>query len=140
MKCLQRGKEHKIKTGDIVTCSARRLPFIKHKGIIFFQNGNMFVLHNDSDTGVCINLFSDFIKDRSLKYFERSVLNQQSAKEIQNRFMQNVHRSYHVLSYNCDHFIKSMLQQKEESPQLRTVLIGTIGILITNQIYKSYKQ
>jgi len=115
-------------SGDIITSSARRLPFVNHKGIVLKVKGDTLILHNDSDRGVCIDQMEEFLAYRYIKKVEPSILNQCSEKEILHRFQSIYQKKYSLLSYNCDHFICTMLHKKEESKQLQ-FWIGGLGLL-----------
>lgn len=135
--CSLERKHRDIQTGDIITTTARRVPFASHKGIVVRINQETYVLHNDSYRGVNVDLINDFLSGRTVKYVEPSILNHLTYAELLHRFNANHHRSYDVLNYNCDHFICSMIGKKEESPQLQNVVVGISIITIFAILAKS---
>lgn len=66
-------KTTQFKTGQEITITAKMLPLIKHRGIIFIQDDVVYVIHNTIGKNVNIENYEDFMINREiLKAIEAS--------------------------------------------------------------------
>lgn len=121
-----------MNNGDIIQARVRNVPGIFHFGIIVIEGGQAYVFHNTPFRGTVCDPLPLFLRTRYGAEFRPSKLSGRPTPEIVNRFEQ-CKGNYHLLSFNCEHFIDCMMDQPYESPQLvRAIVIsGIIGLSLT---------
>lgn len=114
--------------GNIIITRPVKIPGLLHYGILFEEDGVWYVLHNTPFRGAVADRLDDFLKSRRKVSIKPSRLSGRSTQEILYRFESCPHQ-YHLLNYNCEHFIDCMLSQPYQSPQLVRALVisGILG-------------
>lgn len=131
-------KEYALMSGDMILTRPEPISLYTHFGIILIKGTDIYVLHNTPYKGSIIEPIEDFLSIRNLSKIEPTELNYFSPDEIYRRFTSACKKNYHLLAYNCEHFVDCMLYRDQESEQLRRwgrLFLGAFAFLkITKRI------
>jgi len=114
-------ENYSLVSGQKVVVGARRIPFIKHVGIIVIRGGIVYVMHNSPDKNTVLEPYLEFIKGRKFDYFiDTDLCYQLSSDQILERYysIQEKYVEYNVITYNCYDFIDEMIEYSQESKSL----------------------
>jgi hypothetical protein len=105
-------------TGQIIKASVNDLPLIYHYGIVLIDGEQIYVLHNSPDNVHMIDTLDNYLESREIIEIRNTHLNNLPINYILNRFNEDCKQTYHVINYNCEHFIDCMLNEQHQSEQL----------------------
>jgi len=110
-----------LKTGDIIKVKSNLLPIIYHYGIVLKNDNQFLVFHNDpfsfnkSGGNIVSECFDNWVKGKEIKEIYSTGVNEQ---EIINTINKNHKKQYHFLNNNCEHFVLSVKNKNNYSPQV----------------------
>lgn len=123
-----------FKNGQLIKASVNKYPFIKHYGLIYLTNeiSKVYVMHNTPNRGPVIDTLNDFKRNRTIISRTDTVLTDKVSSDfILNKFSKVEQKKFNLLTFNCEHFIDYMLDNKMRSEQLTSwfFLITILGII-----------
>lgn len=123
-----------MKTGQIIQANPGILSFLYHYGIILEKQGVIYVMHNSPFKGPAMEPFDQWIKLRKNYTVYDSDLMKESCACLQAKFNALVHKSYNLLTYNCEHFLDEMLEQEQRSEQMERGLKLVVGFWLLRKL------
>lgn len=129
--------ESNVVSGSIVKATIKNMPFIYHYGVIYNDGSMIAVLHNTPSTGVSFVPYSEWVKSRNLRKVSNSKLTGLGNEVILKKFAQVEGKNYHLLKFNCEHFIDYMLDRRRHSEQLQ--LFSFLGFALLLFLYTKAK-
>jgi len=112
----------KIKTGDIVKVKSDFLPIVFHYGIVLCEADQTFILHNDPDKfnrhggSIVKEELSKWIKGKDIVEVHQTNVSKEQIEQVANQMKK---MPYHLIHFNCEHFIHKIVNKKIHfSPQI----------------------
>lgn len=114
-------KQNELKTGYILEASINRIPFVYHYGIVLNTDNGIMVVHNTPNEKNSLggNLIID---DLDTWQQSRNITKVYRTNISENQLKQHIERHkskrFHLILWNCEHFVFSLRDRTASSPQL----------------------
>lgn len=127
----------RFKAGDTLHVTSRGIPLVKHIGIITLDSFMPYVWHNtpgmvnDSGGSVIREPLERFLTGRELIQLTGTGLDSDT---IESRAVRLLDKPFDLFSFNCEHFVNSVVTGRAVSPQLNHwLLLAVVLFLIENK-------
>ena len=117
-------------SGQEITTTAANLPFITHKGIILNKNGNTFIIHNTLKKNVNIEHIESFTSARKVLSIIDTPLVGLTLNELLEKYHNLKHKSFRLITYNCEHFVKEMQNAPIKSKSIENFKKIAIAVVL----------
>ena len=129
----------KLEAGDTVVVPKSEWEVIQHHALYVGCNpmDHHYMCENVVGEGVKLNRLKDFIQGTSkittIKKFEGTPIERQTVVQ---KALAKLGRPYHLLSYNCEHFVNDVLTRTPASAQVSRALGWTALVCMAWAIFK----
>ena len=111
-----------FKTGTVIKATVNKFPLISHYGVVLKSgNGSVEIIHNTPNEknkyggNIQIDSIDKFLKSRTIDQVFQTKITREKIVKVMG---ENISRPFHLLSWNCEHFVFKVWKNVSYSPQI----------------------
>jgi len=137
------GDSNAYKSGDLITARVKALPLLFHRGLVVKDKEEVYVWHNtpmyknEFGGSVIKETLSEWLKSREIHKCENTNLDN---NKIESMSLEMKEKPFHILDFNCEHYVYFIKDNVPKSPQLAFWCTATLSVLFLVALIKISKK